>query len=167
MTSDFRDQLYANLNLKETSELLAIRRENDRTAWSDDAFNVIDEILQERLNRVPAQESVRKIPLQTPVRQFSLKKVTAGGHLVFGLVCLLAALALTYIFTYVPEAAELVDRELNRPRKQRDGMLELVVMFIVLLGAVGIRELFRAWQESIKETRLARRKRRREARRRR
>jgi hypothetical protein len=49
MSDDFRNQIYASLNLKETGELLEIWQKNDRIEWSDTAFDVIREILLRRL----------------------------------------------------------------------------------------------------------------------
>jgi hypothetical protein len=43
------------MNLKETDELLEIWRNNDRYEWSDDAFDVVKEILNERDVDIPEQ----------------------------------------------------------------------------------------------------------------
>jgi len=56
MSSDLRDQIYNNLNLKDTNELLEIWQENNRGDWSDLAFGVIAEILQRRLAQLPPQD---------------------------------------------------------------------------------------------------------------
>jgi hypothetical protein len=55
MSNDFRKQVYNNLNLKETDELVEIWQKNDRVEWSDDTFNIIQEILRERLGKLPSQ----------------------------------------------------------------------------------------------------------------
>lgn len=55
MRDDLRGQIYNQMNLKETDELLEIWKTNDRTEWSDTAFEVIREILQERNGVVPLQ----------------------------------------------------------------------------------------------------------------
>ncbi len=55
MSNDLRKQIYNSLNLKETDELLEIWQKNDHVQWSEDAFSVIQEILQERLGEVPPQ----------------------------------------------------------------------------------------------------------------
>lgn len=55
MSNGFRNQLYQNLNQKDTDELLEIWRDNDLTQWTNTAFEVIYEILQERIGEVPAQ----------------------------------------------------------------------------------------------------------------
>ena len=56
MSSDLRKQIFNNLNLKETDELLEIWQKNDRVEWTEDTFNVIQEILQERLDELPPQD---------------------------------------------------------------------------------------------------------------
>jgi hypothetical protein len=55
MSNDLRKQIYISFNLKETDELLEIWQRNDHVQWSEDAFSVIQEILQERLGEVPSQ----------------------------------------------------------------------------------------------------------------
>jgi hypothetical protein len=55
MSNDFRKQMYDSLNLKETDELAEIWKANDRVEWSEMAFDVIQEILQQRLGELPAQ----------------------------------------------------------------------------------------------------------------
>lgn len=55
MSDRFRSMLYDKFNLRETDELLAIWEENNRFEWSDVTFDVIREILQERLGEVPPQ----------------------------------------------------------------------------------------------------------------
>jgi hypothetical protein len=56
MSNSLRKQIYSNFNLKETDELVEIWKENDRVEWSEDAFSVIQEILQERLGELPPQD---------------------------------------------------------------------------------------------------------------
>lgn len=55
MRDDFRKQLYRNLNQKSTEELTAIWQTNNRAEWSELTFDVIQEILQVRLNELPPQ----------------------------------------------------------------------------------------------------------------
>jgi tetratricopeptide (TPR) repeat protein len=49
-------QIQDNLRLKETDELLEIWHTADHEEWTDMAFEVIQEILRDRLGEVPAQE---------------------------------------------------------------------------------------------------------------
>jgi len=55
MNSDLRQQIYGKMNIKETNELLEIWQANDRFEWSDEAFDVIEEIFQERAVDIPKQ----------------------------------------------------------------------------------------------------------------
>ncbi len=56
MSNSLRKQIYSNFNLKETDELVEIWKKNDRVEWSEDTFSVIQEILQERLGKLPPQD---------------------------------------------------------------------------------------------------------------
>jgi hypothetical protein len=56
MSDDFRKQIYNTLKLKETDELVEIWKINDRVEWSELAFDVIREILQQRLGEIPPQD---------------------------------------------------------------------------------------------------------------
>lgn len=55
MSSDLRKQIYASLNSKDTEELLDIWKTNDRVEWSELAFEVLKEILTERVKTLPEQ----------------------------------------------------------------------------------------------------------------
>ena len=50
-----RQQIYNRMQEKETEELLDIWKRSDRDEWSDDAFEIIHNILLERLGSVPEQ----------------------------------------------------------------------------------------------------------------
>jgi hypothetical protein len=56
MNNDLHKQVYNNLNLKETNELVEIWQKNDHVEWAEDTFIVIREILQERLGKLPPQD---------------------------------------------------------------------------------------------------------------
>jgi hypothetical protein len=56
MSNKLRQQIHNELNLRETEDLLEIWRTHDHEEWSDTAFEVIQEILSERLGEVPLQE---------------------------------------------------------------------------------------------------------------
>lgn len=49
-------QIYSNLNLKETDELLNIWQANNRYEWSDEAFEIIKMVLQKRGVEIPEQD---------------------------------------------------------------------------------------------------------------
>jgi len=50
------NEIYNELNLKSTDELLEIWKKNDRSVWSDDGFKAIKKILIERQGSVPSQQ---------------------------------------------------------------------------------------------------------------
>jgi hypothetical protein len=56
MSDEFRKQLYGNFNNKSTDELIEIWQTNNRTEWSEMTFDVIREILLERLPVLPSQD---------------------------------------------------------------------------------------------------------------
>lgn len=56
MSKKLRQQIYTNLNLKTTDELQEIWVENRRYEWSDTAFELIEEILDEREAEIPDQK---------------------------------------------------------------------------------------------------------------
>jgi hypothetical protein len=56
-----RRQVYANMQLRTTEELLEIWEKNDRGEWSDIAFNVVKKILKKRLGNVPEQPPPSKV----------------------------------------------------------------------------------------------------------
>ncbi|MGE5374530.1 MAG: tetratricopeptide repeat protein [Bacteroidota bacterium] len=53
MADDLRTQIYNNLIIKDTAELLEIWQSGDTTAWNQDVFEIIRTILLERLGSVP------------------------------------------------------------------------------------------------------------------
>ena len=55
MSTDLHDQIYRNMNLKETEELLAIWQANNRDEWSDEAMEIVRDILTERAVEIPNQ----------------------------------------------------------------------------------------------------------------
>lgn len=57
MSQGLRAEIRNRMNLKETDELLEIWQNNHRFEWSDDAFDVIKEVLKERGVKVPEQNT--------------------------------------------------------------------------------------------------------------
>ena len=57
MNHELRDQIYNNMNLRETDELLEIWQTNDRVEWSETTFEVIKEILKSRGVKSPSRMS--------------------------------------------------------------------------------------------------------------
>jgi hypothetical protein len=56
MSDDLYQQIYNNMNLKDTEELLNIWITNDRTTWSDAAIEAIENILGKRSIELPTRE---------------------------------------------------------------------------------------------------------------
>lgn len=57
MTDELKKQIYNNLDMRETDELLEIWQKNHRFEWSDAAFESIREILISRGIYIPQQDS--------------------------------------------------------------------------------------------------------------
>jgi hypothetical protein len=65
MNDNLRSQIYRNLDLKETDELLDIWKSNDHVAWSDMTFEVLEDILKKRIDNLPAQnEPIMEYPAE-------------------------------------------------------------------------------------------------------
>ena len=65
MNDNLRSQIYRNLDLKETEELLEIWTTNDHVEWSDQAFEVLEEILRKRIDDLPPQnDSIREVEVE-------------------------------------------------------------------------------------------------------
>ena len=56
MSDDLRKHIFNELNLRDTEDLLEIWQTNNHVEWSDQAFNVIKEILQNRGIEIPQQD---------------------------------------------------------------------------------------------------------------
>ena len=55
MSGELYEQVYNNLNLKDTAELLEIWITNDHEEWSDITFEIIEQILKTRGMEIPKQ----------------------------------------------------------------------------------------------------------------
>ena len=55
MSDNRREQIYNNLNSKETAELLEIWQERDLEEWDEDVFEIIEEILLKRTGSLPTK----------------------------------------------------------------------------------------------------------------
>jgi DNA-directed RNA polymerase subunit M/transcription elongation factor TFIIS len=55
MSDDLRDQIYNNMNMKDTDELLDIWQTNNRFEWTAMAFDAVRQILQNRIGQLPEQ----------------------------------------------------------------------------------------------------------------
>src|SRR5512138_2937170 len=61
MSDDRRKQIYNNLILQDTEELLEIWQGGDTSQWTPDVFEMIKEILTERLGYVPPQSNEAQV----------------------------------------------------------------------------------------------------------
>jgi tetratricopeptide (TPR) repeat protein len=57
MADDLRSQIYNNLVIRDTEDLLEIWQDGDTAQWSEEALEVVEEILIQRLGEVPPQSS--------------------------------------------------------------------------------------------------------------
>lgn len=71
MNNEFRQQIYNELNLRETDDLLDIWQENNHFEWSDDAFEVISKILKARGVEIPEQDAAKYKQNEAEDHQFS------------------------------------------------------------------------------------------------
>jgi DNA-directed RNA polymerase subunit RPC12/RpoP len=55
MNEELRDQIYNSMNMKETDELIEIWETNNRYEWTDTAFDVVRQILLNRIGELPEQ----------------------------------------------------------------------------------------------------------------
>jgi hypothetical protein len=67
MSDELREQIRNNLEMKDLYELLEIWKTNNRIEWSDTTFEVLKEILEERVGEVPLQnEPILNMEEDTP-----------------------------------------------------------------------------------------------------
>jgi len=72
--NNFQHQkLYNTLNKKDSTELLEIWELNNRLAWSEEAFQVVKQILQERQITHPEQSSQAHKPTEVPSKKHPSK----------------------------------------------------------------------------------------------
>jgi len=53
--NSMREMIYSNLQLKDTEELIEIWTQNDHEVWTDEAFDIIRELLLKRIGHLPEQ----------------------------------------------------------------------------------------------------------------
>jgi hypothetical protein len=58
MDDELRAQIYNRMNQKETDELIAIWQTHDSEEWTETAFDVVKDILLNRLGELPPQDEV-------------------------------------------------------------------------------------------------------------
>ncbi len=76
--NSLKKQIRERMLLKETEELLEIWNKDDHGEWSEEAFQVVNEILRERLGRAPARkkQTDEVIPIQSAVLSYQSKLAT-------------------------------------------------------------------------------------------
>ena len=97
LADKLKKQIYSQMQEKETEELLKIWQENDREAWTNDAFESVHQILQERLGSVPPQvekEEEKEIPNEETETYPHLDAVAHIASWVNGLAWVFFAFAL-------------------------------------------------------------------------
>ena len=70
MTESIHDQIFRNLDSKETEELINIWTTNNRAEWTDEAFEIIEEILTERKQELPTQDEPSYELVETTEEEF-------------------------------------------------------------------------------------------------
>ena len=65
ISNDLRNQIYNNMQLKSTDELLRIWKQNDHEEWSDVAFEAVKQILLQRTGTLP-EAQVKTNSLEKP-----------------------------------------------------------------------------------------------------
>jgi hypothetical protein len=100
MSDDFRKQVYANFSQKSTDALIEIWRSNNRVEWTEMTFDVIREILQERLVELPPQnEPITQVMINNKEKAEKLKfnwKLPMLGAIGFGIgFAIMGAIMLT------------------------------------------------------------------------
>ena len=55
MQNEHNNEIYTHMQVKTNEELIQIWQENDHVAWHDEVFDIIAELLQERLGELPPQ----------------------------------------------------------------------------------------------------------------
>ena len=93
--------LLSKMREKETEELLAVWQQNDRQAWTDDAFDAIHKVLHERLIDVPEQ-GLPVTPSSRSPNRARLNTIAAWANsfswIVLGIAILSFVLRLFFLF---------------------------------------------------------------------
>ena len=71
------NEIYNELNLKSTDELLEIWKSNNRKVWSGTAFKAIQKILLERLGSVPPQQGDSPEEESDPDTYYNIDRLTS------------------------------------------------------------------------------------------
>lgn len=80
MSGELHEQIYKELDLRETDDLLKIWKTNDRVEWSDIAFDAIEEILEKRIGEVPPQDEPIRKHVETSQEDWEEKLLEADNQ---------------------------------------------------------------------------------------
>jgi len=80
MTDLNRDEIYADLNRRETAELIEIWQQQDRTEWSATALEMVGEILRDRRVEFNAQGKAAAPEIElTAIKETGVAKLQVEG----------------------------------------------------------------------------------------
>jgi hypothetical protein len=77
---EYQSKIYAHLKEKDTDELLKIWKENNRSEWTEEAFDAIWSILSDRLGEVPEQGEPRDEYDDQVDEQEAEEQAAEGGY---------------------------------------------------------------------------------------
>ena len=142
ISNDLRNQIYSNMQLKSTDELMRIWKQNDHEEWSDTAFEIVKQILLQRTGSLP-EVQVKTIYLEKPADWEKLnwksvsdecdKKNSPIGLVISEILILLLALPIGFGI-YFSSATE---------GEKSLGFLLLFLVTAIIFGAI-IRLYFKA-----------------------
>jgi hypothetical protein len=107
-----RDQILQQMQAKETEELIAIWRKNDEDTWTDEAMVIIEEILIQRLGKLPDLDSVddeadedksgaRAVKYPTDKRLIWIAELSGRlSWVILAVAIIYAGLQLVYFFSF-------------------------------------------------------------------
>ncbi len=76
------------LDKKSTEELIEIWKKNDQYSWTEEAFEVVKELLEERNTEVPEQDAVSDEPIK--------KNNPENSEIKYGIACIIGGI-LVYV----------------------------------------------------------------------
>jgi hypothetical protein len=83
MSNDLKESIFNSMNLRETTDLVEIWYEHDRSQWTEPAFRAIEQILISRLGEIPPkpepkeEEHITPISIDNPPFYYQPSKVSS------------------------------------------------------------------------------------------
>lgn len=159
MSDGFRNQVFDTLNQRETDDLVEIWKKNDRVEWSELAFDVMQEILQNRLEEVPRQnkpifeyveENARKHE-KSKIEKEVMKRVWQsflfnGLPMLFGFAALAISLSLGSFIMGFAGVITIIRKESTSARGTIRGPMAIVLGVLVTIICWGASTYF-LWVE--------------------